>query len=89
MKKINFKLGPGFIITSAFIGPGTITLCTLSGIEFGYSLIWCIIFSIAATSYLQELSTRLGIISRLGLGDIFKSNSHNKLNKVFFILVFL
>ena len=89
MKKINFKLGPGFIITSAFIGPGTITLCTLSGIEFGYSLIWCIIFSIAATSYLQELSARLGIISRLGLGDIFKSNSHNKLNKVFFILVFL
>ena len=89
MKKINFKLGPGFIITSAFIGPGTITLCTLSGIEFGYSLIWCIIFSIAATSYLQELSTRLGIISRLGLGDIFKSNSHNKLNKFFFILVFL
>lgn len=89
MKKINFKLGPGFIITSAFIGPGTITLCTLSGIEFGYSLIWCIIFSIAATSYLQELSARLGIISRLGLGDIFKSNSHNTLNKVFFILVFL
>ena len=89
MKKINFKLGPGFIITSAFIGPGTITLCTLSGIEFGYSLIWCIIFSIAATSYLQELSARLGIISRLGLGDIFKSNSNNTLNKVFFILVFL
>lgn len=89
MKKINFKLGPGFIITSAFIGPGTITLCTLSGIEFGYSLIWCIIFSIAATSYLQELSARLGIISRLGLGDIFKSNTHNTLNKVFFIFVFL
>ena len=89
MKKINFKLGPGFIITSAFIGPGTITLCTLSGIEFGYSLIWCIIFSIAATSYLQELSTRLGIISRLGLGDIFKSYTHNTINKVFFIFVFL
>ena len=89
MKKINFKLGPGFIITSAFIGPGTITLCTLSGIEFGYSLIWCIIFSIAATSYLQELSARLGIISRLGLGDIFKSYTHNTINKVFFIFVFL
>ena len=89
MKKINFKLGPGFIITSAFIGPGTITLCTLSGIEFGYSLIWCIIFSVAATSYLQELSVRLGVISRLGLGDIFKSNSNNTLNKIFFIFVFL
>ena len=26
MKKIKINFGPGFIITSAFIGPGTITL---------------------------------------------------------------
>ena len=39
MKKIKINFGPGFIITSAFIGPGTITLCTLSGIDFGYSLL--------------------------------------------------
>ena len=37
------NLGPGIIITSAFIGPGTVTICTLAGINYGYSLIWCII----------------------------------------------
>ena len=89
MKKIKISIGPGFIITSAFIGPGTITLCTLSGIDFGYSLIWCIVFSIIATSYLQELSARIGVISRLGLGDIFKSNSNNLIKNVFFVFVFL
>ena len=85
MKKIKINFGPGFIITSAFIGPGTITLCTLSGIDFGYSLLWCIIFSIIATSYLQELSSRLGIISRLGLGDIFKSNVNSSVKNIFFV----
>tara|TARA_A100001015_G_scaffold125986_1_gene139634 strand:- start:124 stop:1341 length:1218 start_codon:yes stop_codon:yes gene_type:complete len=89
MKKVKISIGPGFIITSAFIGPGTITLCTLSGIDFGYSLIWCIVFSIIATSYLQELSARIGVISRLGLGDIFKSSSNNLLKNIFFVFVFL
>lgn len=89
MKKIKISIGPGFIITSAFIGPGTITLCTLSGIDFGYSLIWCIVFSIIATCYLQELSARIGVISRLGLGDIFKSSSNNLLKNIFFVFVFL
>ena len=89
MKEIKISIGPGFIITSAFIGPGTITLCTLSGIDFGYSLIWCIVFSIIATSYLQELSARIGVISRLGLGDIFKSSSNNLLKNIFFVFVFL
>ena len=73
LKKIK-NIGPGLIITSAFIGPGTVTLCSLSGIEFGYSLIWCVIFSIIATCYLQELSSRLGIISRKGLSDVLKEN---------------
>ena len=89
IKKIKINFGPGFIITSAFIGPGTITLCTLSGIDFGYSLLWCIIFSIIATSYLQELSSRLGIISRLGLGDIFKSNVNSSVKNIFFVLIFM
>ena len=64
------NIGPGVIITSAFIGPGTVTLCILSGIEYGYSLIWCIIFSIIAKCYLQEISSRLGIISRKGLSEV-------------------
>ena len=88
MKKIKISIGPGFIITSAFIGPGTITLCTLSGIDYGYSLIWCIVFSVIATSYLQELSARIGVISRLGLGDIFKSSSNNIVKNIFFVFVF-
>ena len=88
LKKIK-NIGPGLIITSAFIGPGTVTLCSLSGIEFGYSLIWCVIFSILATCYLQELSSRLGIISRKGLGDMLKENKNQLIKNSSYLLIVL
>ena len=88
LKRIN-NIGPGVVITSAFIGPGTITLCSLSGIEFGYSLIWCILFSIFSTIYLQELSSRLGIISRKGLSDVFIENKNIIIRKISYLLIFL
>ena len=29
-------IGPGVLIAAAFIGPGTVTLCTIAGASFGY-----------------------------------------------------
>ena len=83
------NIGPGVIITSAFIGPGTVTLCILSGIEYGYSLIWCIIFSIIATCYLQEISSRLGIISRKGLSEILTDIDNKLIRKIAISFIFL
>tara|TARA_Y100001960_G_scaffold328808_1_gene418521 strand:- start:590 stop:1807 length:1218 start_codon:yes stop_codon:yes gene_type:complete len=83
------NMGPGVIITSAFIGPGTVTLCILSGIEYGYSLIWCIIFSIIATCYLQEISSRLGIISRKGLSEILTDIDNKLIRKIAISFIFL
>jgi len=88
LKRIK-NIGPGVVITSAFIGPGTVTLCSLSGIEFGYSLIWCVLFSIFATIYLQELSSRLGIISRKGLSDVIAENKNIHIRKISYLLIFL
>ena len=83
------NIGPGLIITSAFIGPGTVTICTLAGINFGYSLIWCIFFSIIATCYLQELSSRLGIISRKGLTEILIDIDNVLIRKIMIGIIFL
>ena len=83
------NLGPGIIITSAFIGPGTVTICTLAGINYGYSLIWCIIFSIIATCYLQEVSSRLGIISRKGLSEILTDIDNTLIRRIIISIIFL
>ena len=89
MLKALKNMGPGVIITSAFIGPGTVTLCFLSGVEYGYSLIWCIIFSIIATCYLQEISSRLGIISRKGLSEILTDIDNKLIRKIAISFIFL
>ncbi len=66
------RIGPGVLIAAAFIGPGTVTACTLAGVEFGYSLLWAMLLSILATIVLQEMSARLGIITQRGLADVIK-----------------
>ena len=67
------KVGPGVLVAAAFIGPGTITACTLAGATFGYALLWAMLISIIATVVLQEMAARLGIISQRGLADVIKT----------------
>ncbi len=66
------KIGPGVLIAAAFIGPGTVTTCTLAGVAFGYALLWAMLLSIIATIVLQEMAARLGIITQKGLADVIK-----------------
>jgi len=66
------RIGPGVLIASAFIGPGTVTTCTLAGVSFGYSLLWAMLFSIGATILLQEMAARLGIVTQQGLAEVIK-----------------
>lgn len=70
-------IGPGAMITASFIGPGTVTTCTRTGASYGYALLWTVVFSIIATIVLQEMSARLGVVSRLGLGEAIAKQFKN------------
>jgi len=83
------KIGPGVLVAAAFIGPGTITACTIAGVSFGYALLWAMLLSIVATMVLQEMAARLGIVTQKGLADIIKQELQNKWLKVFVITVVL
>ena len=63
------QFGPGAMVAAAFIGPGTVTTATLAGGNFGFTLLWAVAFSVVATLVLQEMTCRLGVIGKLGLGD--------------------
>lgn len=71
------NLGPGLLVTAAFIGPGTVTTASVSGANFGFALLWVIIYSIIATIILQEMTCRLGIVSRAGLGEALRTSFRN------------
>lgn len=66
------RVGPGAIVAAAFIGPGTVTTCTLAGVQFGYALLWALVFATIGTLVLQEMAARLGTVGRLGLGEAIR-----------------
>jgi len=81
-------IGPGILIAAAFIGPGTVTLCTIAGASFGYSLVWAIILSIFSTIVLQEMSLRIGLITKMNLAEVIRINIKSKfLSRLFLILI--
>jgi len=81
-------IGPGVLIAAAFIGPGTVTLCTIAGASFGYSLIWAIVLSIFSTIVLQEMSLRIGLITRMNIAEVIRINIKSKfINRLFLILI--
>lgn len=67
------KIGPGVLVAAAFVGPGTITMCTLAGVRFGYALIWALLVSIIATIALQGMAGRIGLITQNGLVDVVRT----------------
>lgn len=73
LKNLTKHLGPGTLIAAAFIGPGTVTLCTLAGVNFGMNLLWAMVLSIIATIILQEMAARLGISTQRGLSEVIRS----------------
>ena len=73
MKKRKINIGPGALVAAAFIGPGTVTTCTIAGSSFGYTLLWALTLSIIATVILQEMSARLGLISGQGLAQSIRT----------------
>ncbi|MCK0159705.1 Nramp family divalent metal transporter [Allomuricauda sp. F6463D] len=67
------KIGPGVLVAAAFVGPGTITMCTLAGAKFGYALIWALLISIIATIVLQGMAGRIGLVTQNGLVDVVRT----------------
>lgn len=76
-------------MAAAFIGPGTITACTLAGVSFGYSLLWALLFSVLATMVLQEMASRLGLITGNGLADAVKHGIQSKGLRIFAVVLIL
>ena len=89
MKNRLRSIGPAALVTAAFIGPGTITTCTLAGAGYGYSLLWALLFSVIATIVLQEMAARLGIVTRKGLGEALKTQFPKGAGRIISVILVL
>jgi manganese transport protein len=80
-------VGPGAMVAAAFIGPGTVTTASVTGAEFGYALLWTVLFSIVATIILQDMAARLGLVSGEGLGEALRERFDTRVVEV--VVIFM
>jgi len=83
------SFGPGFLVAAAFIGPGTVTTCSLAGARFGYSLIFALVFATLTTLFLQEMTGRLSLGSRQDLSQSLRDYPKKQITKVLFAVLTL
>lgn len=81
------NIGPGALVAAAFIGPGTVTTCTLSGASYGYTLLWAMLFSTIATIVFQEMASRVGIVTQMGLGEALRERYQHKKGILIFVII--
>ena len=74
-----FRVGPGFLVTAAFIGPGTIVTASRAGAGYGAALLWAVLFSVIATVVLQNMAARVGLAGRRGLAEAIRDSLQNPL----------
>ena len=72
------QVGPGAVVAAAFIGPGTVTTCTVSGASYGYTLLWALLFSTISVIVLQSMASKLGIVKQVGLGEALREKYTGK-----------
>jgi NRAMP (natural resistance-associated macrophage protein)-like metal ion transporter len=86
-KKSSF--GPGFLVAAAFIGPGTVTSCSMAGARFGYALIFALVFATVTTIILQQMTGRLSLGSKHDLGQALREFPKSPLTKGIFAILTL
>lgn len=82
-------IGPATLVAAAFIGPGTVTTCSIAGADYGYTLLWALLFSVIATLILQEMAARLGVAGQTGLGEALRREFSKPIPRIVTIILVL
>lgn len=65
-------IGPGFIAGNAGNDAGGIATYSIMGAREGYGLLWALVLMIFALAVIQEMSSRMGVVTGKGFGDLVR-----------------
>jgi NRAMP (natural resistance-associated macrophage protein)-like metal ion transporter len=73
--KFNFRkflsyVGPGFLMSIAYLDPGNIAGDLEAGIAGGYSLIWTLMWATILGLFYQSMSARIGVVTQRNLAKL-------------------
>ena len=65
-------IGPGFIAGNAGNDAGGIATYSIVGAREGYGLLWALVLTTVALAVVQEMSSRMGVVTGKGFGDLVR-----------------
>jgi len=82
-RKILKSFGPGLIIASVVLGPGSITVASRVGAEYGYVFLWVIVLAAVFMITYTSMAARFGVVS----GDSFLQSIAKQYGRWFAIAI--
>jgi Mn2+/Fe2+ NRAMP family transporter len=82
-------MGPGIITSNVDNDAGGITTYSLAGAEYGLKLVWSLIPIMIALIVIQEMCSRMGVVTGKGLSDLIREKFGAKTTFYLMIGVFL
>src|SRR5437868_794447 len=67
-------LGPAFIACVAYIDPGNFATNIAGGAQFGYNLLWVVVYANIMAMLIQTLSAKLGIATGRNLPELMRAH---------------
>src|SRR5512135_2224691 len=67
-------IGPGIITANVDNDAGGITTYSVAGAHYGYGMLWMMPLVALALIIVQEMSSRLGVITGKGLADLIRES---------------
>ena len=83
LKSFLKNLGPGIITAALVFGPGSLTINTKLGANYGYSLIWVLLVSMVLMTAFTTMSARIGLYSK----ESFIARIKKEMGKTIAVLV--
>ncbi|MFH0763573.1 MAG: Nramp family divalent metal transporter [Candidatus Omnitrophota bacterium] len=81
-------MGPGIITANVDNDAGGIATYSVAGAHFGYSMLWVFLPMLAALIVIQEMCSRMGVVTGKGLADLIRERFGVKVT-FYAMLVFL
>ncbi|KAG8074920.1 hypothetical protein GUJ93_ZPchr0006g42454 [Zizania palustris] len=85
-KNLFSYVGPGFLVSIAYIDPGNFETDLQAGAQYKYELLWIILIASCAALIIQSLAARLGVVTGKHLAEHCRAEYPKATNFILWIL---
>ncbi|KAF8021652.1 hypothetical protein BT93_G1947 [Corymbia citriodora subsp. variegata] len=85
-KNIFAYIGPGFLVSIAYIDPGNFETDLQAGAQYKYGLLWIILVASCAALIIQSLAAKLGVVTGKHLAEHFRMEYPKVPNFILWVL---